>query len=126
MERPKQMARDRGAPVWVSFLLGTAGIAVTAAGGYELLRQHPSPPPNPAPALKSTYQTAAVAPAREASSEELSEREAARLRKIEHLRRTRHEALLLLDLRRDGYRCIDGHLFRKQNGAWENTGLCPK
>lgn len=128
MERSSKSGDGRW-PVWVQFALGTAGIAVTAAGLYELNRAQPRSRP-------SSHQIAALEAENARLSAELararsiaerpsvvSDSQAAALAEI---RRRREIANLLSQLQLEGYRCIDGHLFRQANGGWENTGLCPR
>lgn len=114
MDRPKPLTPDRRFSTWIAFLLGTAGVLVTVAGIYELLRDRP--------AAAAVEPVQAESPdARVARERALAEQqEVERQRRLIEIRRQRQEAAAL----HARGRCMDGVLIIKEGNEIRSAGRC--
>ena len=119
MERRRSPTTEKRWPVWIQFLLGTAGIAVTAAGLYELTRSTAPPPPNAA------NQEVERQIERDMHREMAAMQEAERLEAIARVKQRHAEAARQMsDLKRRGARCMGGVWILKEGNETRSAGRC--
>ena len=116
MDRPKPLTPDRRIPTWIAFLLGMAGVLVTVAGIYELLRdpvKPVEPPLNPASAVAQ--------PGPVLHSERSAER--AEIRRLSADGEARLKEIADLHARGKA-RCMDGVWIVKDGNEIRSAGRC--